>query len=912
MYSSSIGQYGFSSDFGAFFSDARLKENIKFVKTLQNGINLYDFNYKQPLDKLYGSGKKRGVLAQDVERLYPLAVTETSNKVKLVDYSKLPIDLNQVDFREKGGPVTGSSPYIVGEAGPELFVPQVSGYIIPNDKLEFRESGGSVTAGKPYVVGEAGAEIFVPNNKVNYFPDEVIANAIFKDYVTGAKDSSPRSLLTRLSEMSSADSSKAFKAMFKAINETALMDYYIPDKQLGKVLSLTELQIQQLRSQTGSGPAPVPPLTYRDRDIIQLAQKIRDQITPESNQQNDILLAVQLSKLLNEQGITSLDQIETRTNPYEVQVGYTPVLWAGGDEYGEAVRSKYSVDANGNILNYIPLTPEEISRIKYLPEYKGDYLPIMGTQYKTELVNKETGALIKEILADNGYGTKFRLAPGKITKEYNQQVQFVREFLDRMDWKRSSGAAWGAYGEDEYGYSKVAYEFVASLLNRLPAGGPVYDYKYYSDETGTWQKTTDTGLVQPNRRAEIKSLADIKASDVAAGTHLQTAYGGEGKTKAFLDSYNAKGPVFRTQGGSTGFKAFWEDLGPVGQIAAMVALAYLAGPLIGQAGQGIAGITEATLGELGLNTALATGSVGAPAAITAGTSGLAGFIGPQGASGLGLSTQAATLASSIAVRGTMQGIISDELGGSFAEGFAGAAIGQIAPIATSYVAGAIESQLNIGPQLSRGLAAAITRGTIAELTGKGDFFTNFLASGVNTLASTGLDYLGKQVGVTVPNMVNSLASSAITSSVMGIPFDLQTALQNVLAGQLAKNIVDTGIDLVKEKIPSYVHRGGDRVELQEMAKGGPVMGGGSYVVGENGPELFVPKSNGTIISNTQVKSFQESSNQELLEKIDKLIQAVANGAVVNVQATRENTKEITQVISNNTNMIRVQNRVGIK
>ena len=37
--------------------------------------------------------------------------------------------------RAKGGPVMGGSPYIVGERGPELFVPGSSGTIIPNNKM---------------------------------------------------------------------------------------------------------------------------------------------------------------------------------------------------------------------------------------------------------------------------------------------------------------------------------------------------------------------------------------------------------------------------------------------------------------------------------------------------------------------------------------------------------------------------------------------------------------------------------------------------------------------------------------------------------------------------------------------------------------------------------------------------------
>jgi hypothetical protein len=37
--------------------------------------------------------------------------------------------------KEKGGPVQGSTPYIVGERGPELFVPKTSGDIVPNSAL---------------------------------------------------------------------------------------------------------------------------------------------------------------------------------------------------------------------------------------------------------------------------------------------------------------------------------------------------------------------------------------------------------------------------------------------------------------------------------------------------------------------------------------------------------------------------------------------------------------------------------------------------------------------------------------------------------------------------------------------------------------------------------------------------------
>ncbi|MFP4322642.1 MAG: hypothetical protein ACLFTK_09325 [Anaerolineales bacterium] len=42
--------------------------------------------------------------------------------------------------RAAGGPVSGGQPYIVGEAGPELFVPGRSGHIVPNHALRGGEA----------------------------------------------------------------------------------------------------------------------------------------------------------------------------------------------------------------------------------------------------------------------------------------------------------------------------------------------------------------------------------------------------------------------------------------------------------------------------------------------------------------------------------------------------------------------------------------------------------------------------------------------------------------------------------------------------------------------------------------------------------------------------------------------------
>ena len=78
-------------------------------------------------------------------------------------------------FRAKGGPVSSNEPYIVGEKGPELFLPKESGTIVPNNRLaeameklaEPRMSGGDVMVNRPYKVGEAGPELMIPENGSN-------------------------------------------------------------------------------------------------------------------------------------------------------------------------------------------------------------------------------------------------------------------------------------------------------------------------------------------------------------------------------------------------------------------------------------------------------------------------------------------------------------------------------------------------------------------------------------------------------------------------------------------------------------------------------------------------------------------------------------------------------------------------
>lgn len=67
--------------------------------------------------------------------------------------------LGGIPGRAVGGPVSSNSPYMVGERGPELFVPNSSGRIVPNDKLSTGSGGGQTIINiSPQVGVFAGSE----------------------------------------------------------------------------------------------------------------------------------------------------------------------------------------------------------------------------------------------------------------------------------------------------------------------------------------------------------------------------------------------------------------------------------------------------------------------------------------------------------------------------------------------------------------------------------------------------------------------------------------------------------------------------------------------------------------------------------------------------------------------------------
>lgn len=67
---------------GSLFSDERLKENIQKVGTLDNGLNVYVFNY------LGSDVPQIGLIAQEVEKVRPKAVKATESGYLAVNYKE--------------------------------------------------------------------------------------------------------------------------------------------------------------------------------------------------------------------------------------------------------------------------------------------------------------------------------------------------------------------------------------------------------------------------------------------------------------------------------------------------------------------------------------------------------------------------------------------------------------------------------------------------------------------------------------------------------------------------------------------------------------------------------------------------------------------------------------------------------
>jgi hypothetical protein len=136
------------------------------VQMAQDAIMIGWSNISRALDTFAETGKfKFSDFAKSVIKDISLMIT------KMLVFQAIGTALNaifpgsttlmKIFGREKGGPVSGNTPYVVGEKGPELFVPKSAGDIIPNNKL------GASTEANMTGTGTVNAPVYNTYNNYN-------------------------------------------------------------------------------------------------------------------------------------------------------------------------------------------------------------------------------------------------------------------------------------------------------------------------------------------------------------------------------------------------------------------------------------------------------------------------------------------------------------------------------------------------------------------------------------------------------------------------------------------------------------------------------------------------------------------------------------------------------------------------
>ncbi len=113
-----------------------------------------------------------------------------------------------------------------------------------------------------------------------------------------------------------------------------------------------------------------------------------------------------------------------------------------------------------------------------------------------------------------------------------------------------------------------------------------------------------------------------------------------------------------------------------------------------------------------------------------------------------------------------------------------------------------------------------------------------------------INQLYQQIGTTIENgLVNAIESAIEGTKTLG---EVAADVFRSIARMLMQYGVSTGLNAL---MPSFGKTPGPKPEIKvdgKAASGGPVTGGKSYLVGEEGPELFVPGASGGIVANNSL------------------------------------------------------------
>ena len=143
---------GISDSVRDFFSKVSMTKNISKLNKLSllqkdNYAKIEDLSNKRlellklfpPATEGFNEGYKKGFdegMKKGIEKGKSGIVPEKERKGLLSKLGEFFTNRNQSNKKESGGPVQSGQEYLVGETGPELFVPNTSGQIITNTNLK--------------------------------------------------------------------------------------------------------------------------------------------------------------------------------------------------------------------------------------------------------------------------------------------------------------------------------------------------------------------------------------------------------------------------------------------------------------------------------------------------------------------------------------------------------------------------------------------------------------------------------------------------------------------------------------------------------------------------------------------------------------------------------------------------------
>jgi phage-related minor tail protein len=108
--------------------------------------------------------------------------------------------------RAVGGPVTSQQPYMVGERGPELFVPGTGGSVVSNGDLRSAMNGGSGGASGSPVLNMSFQSTSI--NGVEYVSRDQLESAMAETRRNATRDGAKRGMTMTLDRIQNSSSTR--------------------------------------------------------------------------------------------------------------------------------------------------------------------------------------------------------------------------------------------------------------------------------------------------------------------------------------------------------------------------------------------------------------------------------------------------------------------------------------------------------------------------------------------------------------------------------------------------------------------------------------------------------------------------------------------------------------------------------